>query len=101
MDLHPSLRQGMNILYGWAAANGWNPRITSTVRTRLEQTRLYNLWLQGKNPYPVAVPGTSKHERGLAFDMVSEHLDQLGAVWTSWGGRWGGSFGDPVHFELR
>jgi len=29
-----------------------------------------------------------------------EYLADLGDLWNSWGGQWGG-FGDPVHFQLR
>jgi hypothetical protein len=28
-----------------------------------------------------------------------EYLAELGELWASWGGSWGG-FGDPVHFQL-
>jgi len=52
--------------------------------------------------YPVAPPGTSAHEFGYAFDMVvspMEELPAVGAYWKSLGGRWGGEFNDPIHFE--
>lgn len=65
------------------------------------------LWLdRASNPYPVARPGTSKHERGLAVDMtVSPRSWQtaVGEAWEAMGGRWGGRFRprpDPVHFEV-
>jgi hypothetical protein len=29
-----------------------------------------------------------------------EYLQDLGEIWTQWGGQWGGN-GDPVHFQLR
>lgn len=29
------------------------------------------------------------------------YLEPLGRVWESWGGRWGGRFNDPIHFELQ
>jgi len=40
------------------------------------------------------------HQLGRAFDLGAspDVLRQLGAIWTSWGGRWGGAT-DPVHFE--
>lgn len=74
--------------------------ITSVRRSRTEQLRLWHN--RHNNPYPVAPPGTSKHERGLAWDMVgpSSLLAQAGRVWESWGGRWGGRFGDEIHFEV-
>jgi len=54
------------------------------------------------NPYPVAKPGTSAHELGLAVDVWagdSARTQLLGRTWRAWGGRW--SAADEVHFELR
>lgn len=76
-----------------------NGTVTSTRRSRAEQTRLYRRYLSGQSPYPVAVPGTSLHEQGMAFDLVADNLSELGALWERMGGRWGGS-SDPVHFEV-
>lgn len=80
-----------------------NPRVTSTLRSHTYQGRLYRDYLAGRNPYPVAPPGHSAHELGLAFDMVvnpMSELAELGKVWEGWGGVWGGRFGDEVHFEF-
>lgn len=83
-----------------------NPRayVTSGKRGRALQRKLYLDWVSGRSRYPAAVPGTSKHELGLAFDLGGlddSQLAQLGAIWESWGGRWGGRFrdSDPIHFE--
>jgi hypothetical protein len=40
----------------------------------------------------------------MAFDMVVAGMDpeafkELGQLWQSWGGVWGGAFNDPIHFE--
>lgn len=72
-------------------------QITSVRRSRTEQLRLWNN--RAHNPYPVAPPGASKHELGLAWDMVGppEQLAQAGAIWNSWGGHW--SPVDAIHFE--
>jgi LAS superfamily LD-carboxypeptidase LdcB len=78
-------------------------RVTSTVRTYMQQKRLYRRFLSGLSPYPAAPPGHSMHELGRAFDLGgldASELQQLGQTWESWGGRWGGRFGDPIHFEL-
>jgi hypothetical protein len=43
------------------------------------------------------------HELGRAVDLgglSNQELAELGGIWESWGGRWGGRFGDPIHFEL-
>ncbi len=80
---------------------GLQPRVTSTVRTRSEQGRLYRRFLAGAAGYPVAPPGFSAHEYGEAFDLVvtpMEALGDVGATWLDWGGYWGP--GDAVHFEL-
>lgn len=77
-------------------------RVTSTVRSSSEQARLYRLFLAGQSRYPVARPGTSKHEHGRAIDIVArpEVLRGVGAWWESIGGRWGGRFDDDIHFEV-
>lgn len=65
------------------------------------QARLYARALAGGNAFPVAPPGYSAHERGLAIDLWGPlpELRRLGALWRSWGGLWGGEV-DPIHFEL-
>lgn len=99
--LQPWIKPHASRLYTHAAANGWNPRVTSVRRTRATQARYYREYLRGNWPLPVAPPGSSLHELGLAFDLVTtpqHHLAELGRLWTSWGFRWGGK-GDPVHFD--
>src|SRR5258708_14352246 len=85
-----------------AGAAGLQPRVTSTLRTRSQQGRLYRGYLA--NPgraYPVAPPGYSAHEYGEAFDLVvspMEALADVGYTWQQWGGGWDGAA--AVHFEL-
>ena len=77
-------------------------QVTSGVRTHAQQLALYRRWLAGMNPYPVAYPGTSDHELGLAVDIWtgSEELNALlGRTWVKWGGVW--SSKDSVHFTVR
>ena len=79
------------------------PRVTSTLRSTAEQTRLYRRFQSGLQTLPVAPPGTSAHEFGYAFDMLVSPYDALsdvGDYWKSMGGVWGGEFNDPVHFEF-
>lgn len=80
-------------------------RVTSARRSHLEQLRLYQAAQRGENDgLPVARPGTSDHEVGLAFDLARPGTDPfsdpalvaLGAEWLNQGGRW--SARDPVHF---
>lgn len=74
-------------------------RVTSTYRSPTAQRALWAN--RHNNPYPVAPPGTSKHEQGRAFDLAGppEALREAGRIWEAWGGRWGGRFNDPIHFE--
>ncbi len=78
--------------------------ITSTKRTHNEQQRLYQKFLQALRSniatLPVARPGLSKHEQGLAIDIVFAPRDLPRAVELAeqYGMVWGGPR-DPVHFE--
>jgi hypothetical protein len=76
-------------------------QLTSVYRTPFEQRVLYTRFLRGEGPYPVAPPGRSFHEHHRAFDLIgaSAILESAGATWESWGGTWGGRFGDPIHFQ--
>lgn len=75
-----------------------NPQVTSTYRSIAEQTDLYQKHLRGEHPYPVAPPGQSMHNYGLAFDVVSLDNAWLGEVWRHWGGSW--SAADDIHFSV-
>lgn len=97
--LHPGFRPYAAALVAVAERYGLNPRVTSTRRSFDDQRRLYERWKSGRNPYPAAAPGCSQHNYGVAFDMVVDDPQWLGAVWQHWGGYWGGSR-DPVHFGI-
>ena len=100
--LHPQARPYFVALV--AAAQRADPmaRVTSGRRSSGEQARLYRRFLAGKAQFPVAPPGRSFHEHGRAIDIVArpEVLRGLGLAWERLGGRWGGRFHDPIHFEL-
>jgi hypothetical protein len=77
--------------------------VTSVRRSRRQQELLWRRFQQGLSQFPAAPPGSSTHEKGLAFDYYSkdaELLKALGHLWESWGGRWGGRFNDPIHFDV-
>ncbi len=98
--LIPELREPAKQLVVLAGRAGVMPKVTSTLRSHAQQTKLYNAFLRGESQYPVAAPGHSAHEFGYAFDMIcdtKENLHDLGSVWVSWGGLWHPS--DEVHFE--
>lgn len=92
----------MRYLLAQLAPYGIRATITSGVRSRQEQQQLYRQ--RGRNPYPVARPGMSKHELGRAVDVSADRstLEVLARYWESWGGIWGGRWrsADPVHFEF-
>lgn len=99
--LHPQLVPYAEALYQAMRTADPTTRITSVRRSSTEQARLYRRFLAGVSQYPVAPPGRSKHEHGLAFDITARPatLAAAGRIWESWGGRWGGRFKDPIHFE--
>ena len=100
-SLQPSLRRYAKWLLSVAPAAGAHTvRITSARRSRAQQVQLYKRFLAGRSSYPVARPGTSAHESGRAWDMVTEPysaLQTLGAWWRAAGGKW--SPADDIHFE--
>jgi hypothetical protein len=96
---------GQILLAGGRSIDG-SLTLTSGKRSPFEQMRLYDAYLaRGKTGIPVAYPGTSLHEMGLAFDLARPRIDPfqdpllayLGQIWRSWGGGWSPS--DPVHFQ--
>ena len=100
-QLLPDLQPYARDLVQLAGEAGLLPRVTSTLRSRAEQTRLYREFQRGGRRYPAAPPGTSAHEFGAAFDLVvspHEAIYDVADVWHSWGGLW--SPKDDVHFEL-
>ena len=98
--LDPRFRPAAEWLFHVAQYNRLRPILTSGFRSLDHQKRLYAAYKRGANPYPVAPPGRSMHNYGLAIDMVSSNNAALGAYWESLGGRWGGKR-DPVHFGVR
>jgi hypothetical protein len=72
--------------------------ITSGYRSREEQERLYAN--RANNPYPVAVPGSSRHEQGLAIDVPTATVPELARVGPGAGLCHPFPEADPVHFEL-
>ena len=104
-DLNPQVRPAAEWLVSLAAAQGWDVRITSVVRSFREQDGLYRDWISGRRILPAAKPGCSQHQYGLAFDMVIAEDYQgplqraVGGAWGQIGGSWAGPT-DPVHFGV-
>lgn len=85
-----------------AQLRGFEAVVTSTFRTRAEQTVLYNMFLRGNTSFPVARPGTSRHEFGMAVDLVAvppSRLPELVSIMQSVGFKWAGP-SDSVHFDF-
>jgi LAS superfamily LD-carboxypeptidase LdcB len=100
--LIPELQPYATALYSLASQYRLAPRITSVRRSLAEQQILYERYLRGDAAFTAAPPGRSLHNYGHAFDLVvnsPEAQAWLGKVWEAWGGRWGGRFKDPVHFD--
>lgn len=72
--------------------------IASGLRTRAEQQALYDR--RHTNPYPVARPGTSDHERGLAVDVPRGSVAELSTVAEAAGLCRPLPRADPVHFVV-
>lgn len=70
--LDPWVRQQMDRLLEFGRASGFEPVVTSGWRSFREQERLFLNCVRampGQTGYPVALPGCSQHEYGLAFDL--------------------------------
>ena len=72
--------------------------ITSGFRTAADQRRLWDG--RAANRFPVAPPGTSMHERGLAVDVPLDVAERLAALGPASGLCRPYPQTDPVHFEL-
>ncbi len=94
--LQPDMKTRAIALVRGLRANGWRVTVTSGYRSLSAQARLYAA--RGQNPYPVAPPGCSWHQRGLAIDLVTDYPDLEGAA-EEFGLYWAGER-DPVHFQL-
>lgn len=101
-SLDPRFRPYADWLLRVANANGIPATVTSAYRSVTTQRQLYAAYLAGRSKLPAAPPGRSKHQYGLAVDIVfSPYTAQMqaafGALWQRIGGTWHAS--DPVHFE--
>jgi hypothetical protein len=72
--------------------------VVSGYRSRAQQQSLWDR--RGSNPYPVARPGSSAHERGLAVDVPRGFVDELLSVADQAGLCHPLPRTDPVHFVV-
>jgi LAS superfamily LD-carboxypeptidase LdcB len=96
-DANPELLSKLDAL---AAQKGMKFHITSGLRTIAEQQRLWDN--RASNPFPVARPGTSRHQSGRAADVTiggRPIQDVIGAAELRAAGL-NPLAGDAVHVEL-
>jgi hypothetical protein len=72
--------------------------ITSGYRSTEAQAALYAN--RTANPYPVAAPGSSMHERGLAIDVPADFVPRLLEIASRAGLCQPYPGDDPIHFEV-
>lgn len=83
--------------------------MTSACRSLRDQERLYAAYLRGENEFPVAPPGHSAHQKGLAIDISRPDVDPyndlflqlLGHDWAATDSHLIWDKSDPIHFEFR
>lgn len=112
-DLKPEVAKKARKLVKVCKEQGISLLVTSTLRTREEQEEVY---AHGRTkPGPIVTynqPGNSKHELGLAFDVVptvagkpvweSLFWKRIGTIGQALGLKWGGDFWgfrNHSHFE--
>lgn len=100
--VNPALAQIVRQMDTQVRAQGGRLSVISGRRSYAQQAALYAN--RASNSNPVAAPGTSLHEKGLAVDLSWSGVTQsyVGQLGESYGLRWGGRFSrpDPGHFEL-
>jgi hypothetical protein len=89
--------------------------VTSVRRSTGKQIELWTKCHTGQSRFPAAYPGSSPHERGIAFDIhippsgelvtfMGRRFDRVyliaGQIWERAGLRWGGRFRDEIHFDF-
>src|SRR5258708_8762472 len=68
-DLAPHTRPKVSAWLASLRDAGVQGQITSTRRSRLEQTRLWKRFVSGQSILPAAPPRSSKHELGLSIEI--------------------------------
>lgn len=104
VGLDPRMRDVAMAFCTWLSDLGFHVTITSGRRSTAKQRQLYERYLRGESKLLALPPGRSLHEHGLAWDMVinGQHPPrEIGEIWKSIGGQWGGDVNDPVHFQVK
>jgi len=98
-DLNSGFSSNFNQLLDAVKKQGGNPQVTSGYRTTQQQAALYN---SGNGGVPVARPGSSLHEKGLAADVTgdSKTVQLLHSLAPQYGLEFPFA-NDPVHVQLK
>ena len=91
MTAQSAFKRAVKALKRLMAEQNYVYRVTSGTRTAEQQAAI-----PSNNPYPVAAPGRSQHQYGLAVDIVVQNPEYWGGMWRDAGYGWDAD--DPVHF---
>jgi len=98
--VHPEVARRFSAFSGLLRAYGYTVQVTSGFRSIEKQTALYQARQRGEHPLPVARPGCSEHNHGLAIDAVVNLPNHfIGPVARAFGLVWAGP-ADPVHYGV-
>jgi len=103
LQLEPSTRAAYRRALAQLSLEGIRVTTTSTRRTKAEQQVLFDRALAGRSAFPVARPGTSTHELGIAVDLEPKNpadLPRVVRVLEIFSFVWAGA-SDRVHFTYR
>jgi LAS superfamily LD-carboxypeptidase LdcB len=84
----------------YMSVTGKPVQVTSAIRSKEEQQKLYDDYKAGKSKFPAAPPGQSKHALGTAIDIDSSTANAMAQKGIL--GKYGLGqpvAGDPVHIE--
>jgi len=102
LALDPKVREAVILAaQEYQQLTGEKLRINSAMRSREDQERLYNDYIRrGRTGMPVAPPGSSAHESGLAVDIQQGKTDRRAVDILNKYGLLQTVANDPVHFTV-
>lgn len=99
-NVHPEVLRRFRAFERAIRQAGYSITITSGFRSIEQQRKLFAARAAGKHPFPVAPPGCSEHNHGVAIDAVTSLPEQwLAAGARHFGLVWAGP-SDKVHFGV-
>jgi LAS superfamily LD-carboxypeptidase LdcB len=103
------MQEQVLLLYQKCAERGIHFEIASGKRDYLEQKTLFEQYSETYSTDKIGIPGTSRHEAGLAVDLIingsisyTESYAEVGRLWEGMGFTWGqnSSRDEYWHFEI-